>query len=99
MADPESSEKKRCTMNSKSQAKGSNMTVYLLVREYQQDRTSIIGVYSNLETAQTIVGGLIWEEAEGELVPQWLANASMDPQEPSDFVIYELVVDNTVDLY
>ena len=75
------------------------MTVYLLVREYQQDRTSIIGIYSNLETAQNVIGGLVWEEAEGESVPQWLANASVDPQEPSDFVIYELVIDNTVDLY
>ena len=75
------------------------MTVYLLVREYHKDRTSIIGVYSDLETAQRVIGGLLWEEAEGESVPQWLANASDDPQEPSDFVIYELVVDNTVDLY
>ena len=86
-------------MNSKSQAQGEAVTVYLLVREYRQDRTSIIGVYSDLGTAQTVVGGLLWEEAEGESVVQWLANASDDPLEPSDFVIYELVVNNTVDLY
>jgi hypothetical protein len=75
------------------------MTLYLLVREYDQDRTTILGVYSSLELAQSVIKGLEWEEIEGEPVPSWGAEPYDGPKGESVFIIYELVLDNVVDIY
>lgn len=45
------------------------MTLYLFVRGYDQDRTTILDVFTSLELAQSTIGGLIWGEFEDDPVP------------------------------
>lgn len=75
------------------------MTLYLFVREYDQDRTTILGVYSSLTLAQSVITGLNWEEIADDSVPSWGAEPTGEPKGESMYIIYELVLDNSVDIY
>lgn len=75
------------------------MTLYLFVREYDEDRTTILGVYSSLALAQAVIPGLEWEEIVDDPVPSWGAEPLDGQKGESIFIIYELVLDNTVDIY
>ncbi|MBZ0308961.1 MAG: hypothetical protein K8I82_23050 [Anaerolineae bacterium] len=75
------------------------MTLYLLVREYEDDRTTILGIYSTLNLAQIAISGLTWEELDSFPVQSWGAKPDSHLEDRSLFVIYELVLNHLVDIF